>query len=215
MLNSYVYVCPVLICKWPTATLLNSHSLVAVGMWVVLRHDLQVAVSAAVWWVDSNIDSGTPQLWCIVGSRDKWEFPTFFRGHWQSPCTALMAGICLPLVLCKETVKESNQQPSIRYIMKAMVSQTLTGKAAKFVPVFHPDILRQWKLRVVTMPTFSSLVAQQVVFMTTSCASSYNKDSILKTPGFRWLLMVVYLAQSKKIIKRCTIRSPLKWLTPV
>ena len=37
-----------------------------------------------------------------------WEFPQFFRGHWQSPCTALTAGKCLPLVLCKETVKESN-----------------------------------------------------------------------------------------------------------
>ena len=34
-------------------------------------------------------------------------FPPFYRGHWQSPCTALMAGKCLPLGLCKETVKES------------------------------------------------------------------------------------------------------------
>ena len=38
---------------------------------------------------------------------DLWEFPLFFEGHWQSPCTALMAGKCLPLGLCKGTVKES------------------------------------------------------------------------------------------------------------
>ena len=32
---------------------------------------------------------------------------TVFKGHWQSPCTALMAGKCLPLGLCKWTVKQS------------------------------------------------------------------------------------------------------------
>ena len=32
---------------------------------------------------------------------------TFFIGHWQSACTALTAGKCLPLGLYKETVKES------------------------------------------------------------------------------------------------------------
>ena len=31
---------------------------------------------------------------------------TVFKGHWQSPCTALMAGKCLPLGLCKGTMKE-------------------------------------------------------------------------------------------------------------
>ena len=38
---------------------------------------------------------------------DQWKFTPFFRGHWQSSCTALRAGICLLLGLCKETVKES------------------------------------------------------------------------------------------------------------
>ena len=36
-----------------------------------------------------------------------WEFLPFFKGHWQSPCTALTAGKGLPLGLCKGTVKES------------------------------------------------------------------------------------------------------------
>ena len=35
---------------------------------------------------------GLPQSQWIVGSCDWWEFPLFLRGHWQSPCTALMAG---------------------------------------------------------------------------------------------------------------------------
>ena len=51
---------------------------------------------------------GLPQSQWIVGWHDQWEFPQFFTGHWQSPWTALMAGICLPLRLCKETVKESH-----------------------------------------------------------------------------------------------------------
>ena len=31
-----------------------------------------------------------------------------FKGHWQSPCTAKMAGKCLPLGRCKGIVEESN-----------------------------------------------------------------------------------------------------------
>ena len=40
-------------------------------------------------------------------SRDRRKFPPLFRGHWQSPCTALTAGKCLPLGLCRQTVKEA------------------------------------------------------------------------------------------------------------
>ena len=47
-----------------------------------------------------------------MGSRDKWEFQLFFRPQWQSLCTALAASNCLPLGLCKGTVKESNYPPS-------------------------------------------------------------------------------------------------------
>ena len=48
---------------------------------------------------------------CIMGSRDQCEFPLFFQTpvtHGQSLCTALTAGKCLPLGMCKGTVKESN-----------------------------------------------------------------------------------------------------------
>ena len=31
--------------------------------------------------------------------------PPFFESHWQSLCTALTSGKCLPLGLCKETVR--------------------------------------------------------------------------------------------------------------
>ena len=63
-----------------------------------MRHGLQLAV--IVW------DCLTLQ-W-IMGSCDRWEFPQFFnRSHWQSPCTAQTAGICLLLGLCKGTVEES------------------------------------------------------------------------------------------------------------
>ena len=39
------------------------------------------------------------------------EFSPFLKGHWQSPCTAVTAGICLPLGLCQGTVKESALVP--------------------------------------------------------------------------------------------------------
>ena len=58
-----------------------------------------------IGWSKSRL--GLPQLQWIVGSCDQWEFPPFFRGHWQFPCTALTAGNCLPLGLCKGNVKES------------------------------------------------------------------------------------------------------------
>ena len=45
--------------------------------------------------------------WCIMGSRDQWEFPPVFRPYWQSPCTVLMAGNLPAIRLCKGTVKES------------------------------------------------------------------------------------------------------------
>ena len=38
------------------------------------------------------------------GLSDQCDFPQFFTGYWQSPCTALTVHKCLPLALCKETV---------------------------------------------------------------------------------------------------------------
>ena len=45
-----------------------------------------------------------------MGSCDQWGFPLFSRPQWQSLSTALTAGKCLPLGLCKGTVKESSKQ---------------------------------------------------------------------------------------------------------
>ena len=44
----------------------------------------------------------------MMGLRGEWECLLIFRWHWQSTCTALMAGKCLLLGLCKGTVKESD-----------------------------------------------------------------------------------------------------------
>ena len=68
------------------------------------RHGLQLAGINRSWLVGLDIAwdcLGHNGLW---GSCEQWECPPFFSSHWQSPCTALMAG---NLGLCKETVKES------------------------------------------------------------------------------------------------------------
>ena len=54
-----------------------------------MRHDLQLAgITLSDWMVQIYVGIASCQnaLWAW------WEFPLFFRGHWQSPCTALMAG---------------------------------------------------------------------------------------------------------------------------
>ena len=45
---------------------------------------------------------------CIVRACGRWEFPLFFKRHWLSFCTSLMAGKCLLLGMCKGTVKQYN-----------------------------------------------------------------------------------------------------------
>ena len=54
-----------------------------------------------------NIALGMPQSQWIVGPCDHEVFHHFSKGHWQSLCTAITAGKCLQLRLCKGTVKES------------------------------------------------------------------------------------------------------------
>ena len=90
------------------ARLFNSPSLVAVRLsvgyetWPPFGWHRQFLIG----WSKYRLESKS--TW---GSHHWWEFPLFFRGHWQSPCTALMAGNCLPLGLCKETVKPSPNWP--------------------------------------------------------------------------------------------------------
>ena len=62
-------------------------------------------------WLLLNIRLDCLKSHCIAGSCDRWEFPPFCKGHWQSPCIALREGkFCLPLGLCKGNVKEHNFQ---------------------------------------------------------------------------------------------------------
>ena len=73
-----------------------------------MRHGLQFAGVMLLWLVGLNIDWDCLVPNCIMGSHYQWEFPLFFRPQRQSLCTALTAGNCLPLGLCKGTVKESS-----------------------------------------------------------------------------------------------------------
>ena len=78
--------------------LLHSPSLVAIGLsaWYETQPPIGWHHPFVVGW--SWYTLGLPQLQWIVGSSDWWEFPPFFRDHWQSPCTALTAGK-LPAVM--------------------------------------------------------------------------------------------------------------------
>ena len=85
--------------------LLHSPSQVAIGLSVGFETlplgSSWLALITLLWLVGLKIDSYCPVPHCIMGSLDQWEFQLFFSPQWQSLCTALMAGNCLPLVLCK------------------------------------------------------------------------------------------------------------------
>ena len=85
---------------------LHSPSLVAVGLSVAFHW---LGSPFHHWFIKyrSNIDCDCISRNAIWAPMTLWEFPLFFWGHWQSPCTTLTAGKCLPSVLCKETVEES------------------------------------------------------------------------------------------------------------
>ena len=97
--------------------LLHSPSLVAIGLSVGYETWHPIGWHRAVWLVGLNIDGDFQVPHCIMGSRDQWEFPVFsdqflpfvkpqWKSGWKSLCTALPAGKCLPIGLCKGTVKE-------------------------------------------------------------------------------------------------------------
>ena len=73
-----------------------------------MRHGFPLAGISLLWLVGLKRDWDCPVPYCIMDSCDQWGFQLFFRPQWQSLCTALTAGNCLPLGLCKGTVKESN-----------------------------------------------------------------------------------------------------------
>ena len=91
----------------------------------------------AVWLADPNIDLGTPCMWYIMGSRDRWEFPPFLKCHWHSPCTALMAGIKAVQGDC-ETVSDSfGQQTDIEVhviqISRLIMTYTASVKESSII----------------------------------------------------------------------------------
>ena len=53
----------------------------------------------------------------VTNSGLSWlaEIPTVFKSLWQSPCTGLTAGKCLPLRLCKETVNASMLSTAVEH----------------------------------------------------------------------------------------------------
>ena len=71
-----------------------------------MRHSFQLVGLTLLWLVGLNKGWDCP---CHngLGAHVKGVNFHFFRGHWQSPCTDLTAGRCLPLGLCKGTVKQS------------------------------------------------------------------------------------------------------------
>ena len=70
---------------------LHGRNLVAIGLsvWYEIWLPFGWHHLFVIGWPRYNL--WLPQLQWIVGSRDQWEFLPFFTGHWQSPCTALMA----------------------------------------------------------------------------------------------------------------------------
>ena len=71
-----------------------------------MRHGLQLAGIRLLWLVGLKIDWDCPVPHCIMGSCHQWEFPNVFETPVTVPLHCLN-GNCLPLGLCKGTVKES------------------------------------------------------------------------------------------------------------
>ena len=92
-----------------------------------MRHGLQLAVLSSMWLVDPNMEWGNPHNWCIMGLRD----PPELTPPWQSPCTAQTAGKCLPLGLCKGTVKESSNSSNWMTTMPGCGTQVPCWHVAK------------------------------------------------------------------------------------
>ena len=81
-----------------------------------MGHGLQLAAITLLWLAGLNTGWDWLSLNRLLAHVTKRNFHNFYKGHWQPPCTALiMAGKCLPLGLCKETVKESIPFSSFTY----------------------------------------------------------------------------------------------------
>ena len=91
--------------------LLHSPSIVAVGLWVRCEiYVLNTDWRHPLLFIDLNIGwdcLSRNGLWSNLTGGNYHRFAEATEWHWQSPCTAPVAGRCLQLGLCNETVKES------------------------------------------------------------------------------------------------------------
>ena len=95
-----------------TARLLYSPNLAVLELSLGMRHGLYLAGITIFWLVGLSIGWDCSNI-MYVGPTWPVQISTILQrplSRWQSPCTALTAG--LPLRLCKETVKESSTQLS-------------------------------------------------------------------------------------------------------
>ena len=109
--------------------LLNSPSLVAIGLSEGMRHGLQLAGITLLWLVDLNIDWDRLVSHCIMDSRDLWEFPPFFRFQLQSLCTTLTAGKCCARGLWKSLTRPRHGSLRLKHLAS--------------LEIFHSDIVFQ------------------------------------------------------------------------
>ena len=104
----------------------------------------------------------------ILDACDRWEFTPFFKSHRQSPCTALTAGKCLPLGLCKGTVKESTCARNM-WRSTSESSWILDIKRDFFLPtwsVFFLSVMH-WNGNFVSLAKLSSISAPEVRILIT------------------------------------------------
>ena len=101
-------------CSLQTARLLNSPSLVAIGL--LLGYETWPPIgwhrTFVIGW--SKYRMGLHRAPLHYGIISPVGIPTVFQTPWQSLCTALTAGKCLPLGLWKGTVKQSSKQHLIK-----------------------------------------------------------------------------------------------------
>ena len=147
-------------------------------------------------------------LQCIVGLCDWWEFLEFSKGHWQSPCTALMAGKCLPLALCKETVKESKFLQVVQWPKCDTVISSMMGGHIVTLYVNNPCELHHHNLQN-KCPTvdpdrqnfgWSSKLSIFIIYkFWQNCASVQQVSDLMFKDCHHWLVLVRHLFSAKPL----------------
>ena len=103
--------------SWFTLRLLHSPILVALGLSVGYETWPPIGWHHpfVIGWCKYR--PGLPRVAMHCGFMWLVGISIVFGGHWQPPCTALTAGKCLPLALCKETVKESRLVSMVKLLV--------------------------------------------------------------------------------------------------